>query len=155
MRNARQLSVFLVWGEFTSQNFRFHLRFPTLSLIREILSTQPPVRGEALSLYVFYILFFFRVSLFGVYLSGFYIFGAFLACCLLAWDCFCYFWCLIGPFNFCRAPSPEPRDLFYLLPLIICLCFRPLFYPRNLESGFCGWDSNLGLHMALAAFVLF
>lgn len=65
MRNTRQLSVFLVWDEFTSQNFRFHLLFPTLSLIREMLSTQPSVRREALSLYVFYILFFFRVSLFG------------------------------------------------------------------------------------------
>ena len=110
MRNGRQLSVFLVWDEFTSQNFRFRLRFPTPSLIREMLSSQPSTRGEPLSLYVLYT--FFRVSLFGVYLSGFYIFGAFLAYCLLAWDCFCYFWCLIGPFNFCRASSWEPRDLF-------------------------------------------
>jgi hypothetical protein len=73
MRNARQLSVFLVWDEFTSQNFRFHLRFPTLSLTREMLSTQPSVRGEALSLYVFYILFFF-VSL---YLRGVVIYRVF------------------------------------------------------------------------------
>lgn len=35
-----------------------HLRFPTLSLIREMLSTEPSVCGEVLSLYVFYILFF-------------------------------------------------------------------------------------------------
>lgn len=64
----------LVWDEFTSHNFRFHLRFPTLSptlsLIREILSTQPSVRGEALSLYVVYIVFF-RVSLFGGVFTGF------------------------------------------------------------------------------------
>ena len=67
MRNACQLSVFLVWDEFTSQNFRFHLRFPTFSLIREMLSTQPPVRGEALSLYVFYILFFVSLYLGCIY----------------------------------------------------------------------------------------
>jgi hypothetical protein len=119
------------WDEFTTQNFRLHLRFPTLSL-REMLCTQPSVRGEALSFYAFYILFFFVSLYLGCMSPGFYIFGAFLACCVLDWECFCYFWCLIGPFNFCRAPSRELQDLFtfYLWLLVFT------FYSRDLESGF-------------------
>lgn len=128
MRNVRQLLAF--WDEFITQNLRLHLRFPIISL-RGVLRTQPSVRGEALSFYAFYIPFFFRVSLFGVYSPGFYIFGAFLACCLLGWDCFCYFWCLIGPFNFCRAPSPELRDLFtfYLWLLFFIFVFDLFLFP--------------------------
>jgi hypothetical protein len=57
------------WDEFTTQNFRLHLRFPTLSL-REMLCTNPPC-AEKHCHFMPSIYFFFRVSLFGVYVTGF------------------------------------------------------------------------------------
>lgn len=138
MSNARQLLVFLVYYK----NFCLHLRFPTLSL-GEMLYTQPSVREEALSLYVSYILFSFScLFIWGVFTGFLHIWS--IPCMLfIGLGVFLLFWCLIGPFNFCRASSRELRDLFYLLPL------STLFY--SCWNRFCGLDLNLGLHMALAA----
>lgn len=55
------------------------------------------VRGEPLSLHVFYILFFSCLFIWGVFIGFLHIWS--IPCMLfIGLGLFCYFWCLIGPF---------------------------------------------------------